>query len=247
MKKTLKKLIFRFLATACRNDGPKVVYYHDVGTEHTSMGTPVKLFRAHFEAAREKGFMFKETIEELTGTRQLLLCFDDGFRGIWDERSWFVSAELHPTIFIAVDLVGNHGYLTWDEIFRLQAQGFHFQSHTWSHRPLTEVPSGEWKHELEDSRRELSNRLGRTVDSLCFPCGLFSSAIVDAAVSAGYRHLFASFPGCVDPHGVLVPRNLTQFVDSSSFLDILHGAMIPLKGYYLHRHCTKDGASIGEC
>ena len=236
MKRTLKNLLLNFFATVCRNDGPKVIYYHDVGTIYTKMGTERNLFHEHIAAARSEGFTFVNTVEELLKPRQLLLCFDDGFRGVWEDREWLESDGLHPTVFIAVNLVGRPGYMTWDEILELQKRGFHFEGHTWSHRPLTEVPPNEWKHELEDSRCELSSRLGQTVDSLCFPCGMFSEKIVDAAMTAGYRYLFASYPGCADVANPLLPRNLVQFSSVSEFKNVLHGALCPLRGFYLKQH-----------
>ena len=236
MKKIVKHLFLKALAVLFRNDGPKVVYYHDVGQAYTEMGTPLERIKDHIACARKLGFSFASKLEDLIVPRKLLMCFDDGFRGLWDERDYFFRERICPTVFIAVDLVGKGGYLTWDEICELQRHGFVFQSHTWSHRPLTEVPDEELSHELVDARKVIGVELGHDPDMLCFPCGMHSQKVVEAAKSAGYRKLFASYPGCVASDELLVPRNLVQNLTAADFAHVIHGALCPLKNRYMRQH-----------
>ncbi len=236
MKNLVKHLILKTLAFLFRNNGPKVVYYHDVGQTYTEMGTPLELLKAHIACARKLGFSFVSTLEELTVPRKLLMCFDDGFRGLWDEREYFFQEGVCPTVFIAVELVGQEGYLTWDEIRDLQSHGFFFQSHTWSHRPLTDVPDDELSHELADARMAIGRELGYDPDMLCFPCGMYSQKIVEAATAAGYQKLFASYPGCVARDELLIPRNLVQNLTVADFAHVVHGALCPLRNRYMRQH-----------
>ncbi len=245
MKRIVKHLALKVFALFFRNDGPKVVYYHDVGKSYTNMGTPLELLKAHIACARRMGFSFVSNLEELNSPKKLLICFDDGFRGLWDARDYFFQEGVCPTVFIAVDLVGRPGYLTWDEICELQNHGFTFQSHTWSHRSLTEVSCAELKQELFDSRKELERRLGHEVGALCFPRGLFSLRVLKACVEAGFSALFTSVPGdtvqTIDIPGYngvarLVPRILVQSASVGEFESILHGAMTPLRNRYMSKH-----------
>lgn len=240
MKRFIKHFILKLFSIVFRDDGPKVVYYHDAGNSYTDMGTPLDLLRAHVSSAREMGFSFVSALNELDAPKKLLMCFDDGFRGIWDEREYFIREGIHPTVFIAVDLVGRPGYLTWDEIQELQRQGFVFQSHTWSHRPLTDVPDDELVRELLDARKEIGQHLGHSPDMLCFPCGMHSAKIVDRAKEAGYVKLFASYPGCVYLDEFVVPRNLVQNVSVADFANVLHGALCPLRKRYMRQHMKED-------
>ena len=236
MKKIAKHLVLKTLAFLFRNDSPKVVYYHDVGTTYTDMGTSGELLKAHISCALQMGFSFVSKLEDLTSPKKLLMCFDDGFRGLWDARDYFFHVSICPTVFIAVDLVGRPGYLTWDEIRELQHHGFTFQSHTWSHSPLTDVPDKELPHELADARMAIGCELGRDPDMLCFPCGMHSQKVIDAAKSAGYKKLFASYPGCVTPDDYVVPRNLVQNLTTADFAHVVHGALCPLKNRYVRQH-----------
>ena len=236
MKRLVKHLILKVFAFLFRDDGPKVVYYHDVGTTYTDMGTPFELLKEHVACARKVGFSFVSKLEDLNSPKKLLMCFDDGFRGLWDERVYFFQEGIYPTVFIAVDLVGQSGYLTWDEIRELQRHGFIFQSHTWSHRPLTDVLDEELSHELADARKAIGVELGHDPDMLCFPCGMYSQKVVEAATAAGYRKLFVSYPGCVTRGELLVPRNLVQNLTIADFLHVVRGALCPLKNRYMRQH-----------
>ena len=244
LKQLIKQWLLQILSVICRNDGAKVIYYHDVGASYTKMGTPLALFKSHIESVHKNGFTFVSKLQELTGPKQLLLCFDDGFRGVWDAREYFFKENLKPTIFIAVDLVGQSGFLTWDEIAELQRHGFQFESHTWRHRSLTECQDSEFEHELLDSRKYISEKLNHEVTSLCFPRGLFSSHILAACAAAGYDNLFTCIPGVVrdfhlpcDVRGMnLVPRNLVQSASSAEFKSVIQGGASVFKAHYFRRH-----------
>ena len=253
MKKLAKKLLMAWWATLYRDKGPKVIYYHDIGNEYTAMGTPQPLFQEHVRYARAKGWSFVKGLP--IHDKELQICFDDGFRGIFEARDYFLEEELCPTVFIAVDLVGKPGHLTWDEICALQKDGFVFESHTWSHQTLAgafieESPmaerTGAWfLHELRDSSEEIGRRLGRKVSALCFPAGHFSDDVIRRCEAAGYTTLYSSVPGRMDGESEkwkvnsscqIVPRNLVQSADPASFGWILDGALMPLRKRYFKQH-----------
>ena len=239
IKKIIRKALLKVFSVLFRNNGPKVIYYHDVGKTYTDMGTPLELLKAHVACARQMGFSFGSKLEDLTAPKKLLMCFDDGFRGVWDERDYFFREGICPTVFIAVDLVGQEGYLTWDEIRELKSHGLVFQSHTWSHRPLTDVPDEELSHELNDARVVIGRELGHDPDMLCFPCGMHSQKVVEAAKRAGYKKLLASYPGCVTPSDFVVPRNLVQNLTVADFSHVIHGALCPLRMRYMRQHVKR--------
>lgn len=249
----------------CRDDGPKAIFYHDMGMAHTHMGTPVELFKAHIMAAKRNGYEFLPSLEalaEVDGRKKLLLCFDDGFRGVWEERAYLIGEGLRPIVFLAVDLVGKPGYLTWDEILTLQQQGFTFQGHTWSHQTLCgdfiaaspkEERSEAWfDRELRQSRAVLTERLGRPVESLCFPAGHFSQDVIRRCKEAGYTTLYTSLPGkwhSLDRWGglaqegrvktMVLPRHLCQSYSLAEFKLVLKGALGVLAKHYLRQHFSK--------
>ncbi len=244
MKTFLKHSIFAILGvlsklTALSKDDSQIIFYHDVydKVQYTPMATPLNLFLKHCRLLKSKGYVFCDNIS--CEKKNIQICFDDGFRGIWDCQNELLSLGISPTVFIAVDLIGKDGYLNLDEIHELQKRGFKFQSHTWSHKPLTEWQMDEelW-HELYDARVKLSELLGHKVDGLCFPCGMFSPNVYYMALKAGYKKLYSSIPGyasqMIMPH--VYARNLVQFLSPFDFKCVLMGAMSLMRSRYRKKH-----------
>lgn len=232
MKRKFKTLILWLHALVKRDAAPKCIFYHDVSKDYTSMGTAREVFWQHMGLLRAGD----------------VVCFDDGFRGIWDGRETFKVGQIRPKVFLAVDLIGKPNYLTWGEILTLQNEyGFDFQCHTWSHQTLTgpyndEVASPAegrteawFTRELVESKRELEVRLGKEITELCFPVGYFSDEVIARCKQAGYKRVWASYPGNLSDDYVQ-PRCLCQDLSTFEVRCVLNGGMNPLAKRYLGMH-----------
>ena len=175
------------------NHDSKIIYYHDVSKKYTDMGTDLNLIKRHLDIVRRSNYQFVDEIVEQRG--QIMVCFDDGWAGIYEAKDFFIEERVYPTIFIAVSLIGKPGYLTLEQILELQSIGFHFEGHSWSHRDLTTYDSQGLKHELLDSREELSKLLGKEVTAICYPQGRFSDNVYNACLLAGYKSQYSSITG----------------------------------------------------
>lgn len=239
VKQFIKGSAYKVCSLVCRDSGPKVLYYHDVysGKKYYLHGTPLALFNQHIKKIKANGFIFKDGLP--IHNKELMLTFDDGYKGLWDCREFFYEQELRPTVFIAVDLVGQDRYLSWDEILELQRHGFNFQAHTWTHRRLTEIPHSDLEHELRDAKLFLSDKLGKEVDQLCFPQGRFSSEIMKLAREYGYHLFYSCIYGNADKRILpgLVCRQLVQEVDVGTLKAILRGGANPFWRLYYKQHC----------
>jgi peptidoglycan/xylan/chitin deacetylase (PgdA/CDA1 family) len=81
--------------------------------------------------------------------------------------------------------------LTSGQLSDLAASSHVIGGHGLTHRPLTRV--GDLKQELHRAQESLSSHLnGRPIESMSFPHGAFSEAIVAACRLAGYKYLFSS-------------------------------------------------------
>ena len=230
MVNRIKGLIFFLYALARRDARPKVVFYHDVGTEWTPMGTPRQMFWAHMKQLR----------------RNDVVCLDDGFRGVWDEREKFKAMGLRPRISIAPRLVGTEGYLNWKELQVLHRDyGFSIICHGWSHQTLVgpmidESPKEErteswYQRELVESRERIAAEIGTEVNELCFPVGYFSDELIERCKAAGYKKVYASYPGNVCDDFVQ-PRCIAQDLGVIGFWAMLRGGMNVFKGRYYRAH-----------
>lgn len=218
MKSTLKSSILFLSYVFNRNHDSKIIYYHDVNCNHTDMGTDLEIIKQHFRIVRKSGFEFVDEIAEREN--QIMVCFDDGWAGIYEAKDYFIQEHVFPTIFIAVDLIGKPGYLTIEQILDLQDLGFHFEGHSWSHEDLTTFDEKGLIHEIRDSKEELSRLLNKDVKSLCFPKGRFSDKVCKIAVDSGYEKLYSSICGgyydLIESKG-LICRNLVQGFNTMDF------------------------------
>lgn len=175
------------------NTKSKVLYYHDVSTKYTEMGTPLDLIKKQIEAIRRAGF---EIVTEIHNPqKQVVLTFDDGWRGLYEHKDFFIKEGIFPIVFIAVDLIGKPGYMNKEEILDMQCLGFRFESHSWSHKGLSSYDDEGLNKELLDARLALEALLKHSVTSICFPQGKFSNLVVEKCYTSGYHNLYSSLCG----------------------------------------------------
>lgn len=239
MRKIIKKVFLWASSILYHNKKSKIVYYHDVYSDkkYTDMGTPLNMFVQHIKAINDAGFTIRAKIQN--PDKEVMICFDDGFRGIYDTKKFFIDNGLRPTVFLAISLIGKPGYLNEDEIIELQKDGFIFQCHAWSHSDLTELTKEELARELCESKKELTELLGKGVDEICFPIGYFSQLILDECKRYGYKTMYSSIPGNYFDNlytDGLRTRNLLQFADANETKLILHGGNDMIHNRYVKMH-----------
>lgn len=237
IKPIIKSLIYWCSYVFERNHYSKIIYYHDVGKRFTDMGTDLDLIRSHFDIVRNCGYHFVDEIINLDG--EIMVCFDDGWAGIYDSRDFFIEQNIHPTIFIAVELIGKPGYLTLDQIRELQDMGFLFEGHTWTHNDLTTFDDDDLWHEVKDSKDELSRHLGKEITAICFPKGRFSDKVYEACIKVGYEKLYASISGSYFDQfedKKVICRNLVQSANQNDFKHILNSTSRIMKSRSVKLH-----------
>ena len=226
------------------NNDSKVLFYHDIYKDHSYksldtdvlLGTPIDVFKQHINVILNEGYEIVPKI--IKPQNQVSIMFDDGFRGIWDNRHYFREKDIRPTVFLAVDLIGKEGFLTKEEILELQnGWNFTFQCHSWHHVDLTKCNDKQLEVELKSSREELSKLLGKEVTSLCLPRGYFSDKLLNNAGTKEYLEVYSSIPGSYDNliYGMR-RRNLCQFSSATEVKYILRGGNEIIKNRYVHLH-----------
>ncbi|WP_299107785.1 polysaccharide deacetylase family protein [uncultured Tenacibaculum sp.] len=196
MKESLKKVLLILGGFLFNNRKSKVLYYHDVhgDKKYTSMSTDIDLFKNHISQIKKNGYSI---VKEISNNRnEVLICFDDGFRGVYENRDFFIKNKIYATIFLITSCINEKDFLTEKEIIELKNIGlFKFESHTHTHRNLGELTEKEIEEEVVLSKSILEKLLGEKVESLCFPRGVFSEKSIEIAKEKGYKRLYLSIPG----------------------------------------------------
>lgn len=155
-------------------------------------------FRRQVEHLASGGFRslsLDELLDGDSGPKGVVITFDDG----WDNNhstAWPILTELGltATIFVVSGFMGQPGYMTWEQVRELADAGISIQSHTVSHRPLGLLTDGEIRAELEDSKRAIEDRIGRAVNHISIPQGVFDRRVIEMAAQVGYRSVSTSEP-----------------------------------------------------
>ncbi len=239
MLKLFKSILLQIGAILTRSTSSKVVFYHDVhcfAKKYTDMSTSIEMFASHIAVIRHAHYQIVKTVSE--EKNQVQICFDDGFKGIYDNRKYFIEQNIYPTVFLAVSLIGTDGYLGRDEILELQQLGFRFQSHAWSHRNLALFDDQALAYEVIASKEYLEKLLGRPVTEICFPLGYFSERVCRVCEQAGYLLMYSSIPGnyFTREREGLIPRQLLQSYTPREVKAVLHGGLFLYKQRYKNAH-----------
>lgn len=234
-----------------RNHKSKILFYHDIyRTQNYKaldaqvyMGTSLDVFKQHVEVIRKEGFEIVPRITKSEG--QVCIMLDDGFRGIYECRQWFYDNQIYPTIFLPVVYIGKEGILTREEILDLQHHGFNFECHSWSHGVLTQWNDQELVRELGNSRKFLSELLGKDVTEICLPVGYYCDHLLHEINKYGYQEVYSSIAGNFDEtYDGMRRRNLCQFATSQEVKLILRGGNESIKHRYERMHHVHQGFKV---
>ena len=184
-----------------------VLMYHDIGSPKASLVVTPEMFGKQMEALFEAGY---ETVTAdalllgLKGERVWLpekgvaITFDDGYEGVYRYAYPVLkSLGLKATLFVVTGLVGKDGYLTWDQLQELAAEGWAVGSHAVHHVDLRTLEARQLQNEVSLSRKVLSEATGQEILSFCYPSGKYDDSVIAAVEGAGYLGAFTTEPGFV--------------------------------------------------
>lgn len=227
MKQFFKDRLLDIGAFYYHNDDSKIIYYHDVHSRliYTDMSTSMDLLKQHINVIEKEGY---KIVKEITNPKkEILITFDDGFRGIYENFSYFHEHQIPIKIFLILDHIGRSNYLTKEEVNELLSTGLvTIGSHTLSHRNLDELSDVEIRKELRESKQHLEEMFDVVIDELCYPRGRFNKKVIDLARNNGYRLQYSCLPGSFEEEFTdnVVKRNFVQHAKTSEFRSHLKGA-----------------------
>jgi peptidoglycan/xylan/chitin deacetylase (PgdA/CDA1 family) len=157
--------------------------------------------------------------------KSLVITFDDG----WADNYTNVfptlkEYSLTATIFVISGFIGKAKYMDWHQLREMNAAGLSIQSHTVSHKPLAQLSKTEVEYELVTSKKTIENALGKKVNFLSLPHGVFNRRVLETAHEAGYLAICTSEPGFSHEHmdiPVLKRINISDHYHLQTFKKII--------------------------
>lgn len=124
--------------------------------------------------------------------------FDDGETSTYSEGFPAMKKyNFKGSTAIITKEVGKDGFMTWEQIKKLQSERWEVVSHGLSHSDLTTMPKKEMRRELRRSKRQLEKK-GLRVKNFALPFGAYNSNIM-ALGTKWYRSLRAFEQGGNSP------------------------------------------------
>ena len=146
-------------------------------------------------------------VRALSRFRQVRVTFDDAFRSAAAVFPDLQRLGVPVQIFVCTryalvgapltipELAGDDpeqlATMNWDELREQVARGIAIGSHAVSHPHLTSLSEDDLRRELNESKEEIEDRLGRPCDDLAYPYGEHDERVRAAARAAGYRRAYA--------------------------------------------------------
>jgi peptidoglycan/xylan/chitin deacetylase (PgdA/CDA1 family) len=188
-----------------------ILLYHSISNEASSSFNPWTVspsrFDEHVKFLREEGYT-SLTVTELVNRlddvarlpeKPVVVTFDDGFADFAESAIPVLTRySFSSTLYVVTGYVGatsawlrsqgegNRPMLTWEQIKELPAAGVECGAHTHSHLQLDTLRDSDANDQIVWSRRELENRLGRSVDSFAYPHGYHRRVNRSQVQEAGY-------------------------------------------------------------
>lgn len=186
----------------------RILCYHSVGTPQWGVNdvSPAR-FREQIEAAVRLGYVFAAAEAIAAGPApagsppRLAITFDDALTSVATNAAPILAEFGAPwSVYVVTDWAdGRHPWgddtiLGWRDLERLAAAGATIGSHSVTHARFRYLTPGEAEAEVFGSRERIQRRLGITPTGFAIPMGQsrdWPSFAHDAALRAGYRHVFA--------------------------------------------------------
>ena len=236
--------------------GLRILFYHRVSADRDELAVHPEMFRRHMDYLASAGYRALDVgqvadlldrgkhrpgdrvelrrrvprrgRERSSRTRRLRLQGDRLYchRGHGRTRAFTWYSEQPPL-------------LGWEQIVELDRSGtLEFEAHTVTHPNLRAVDDRRAALEIEGSKRELEERLGRPVTALCYPAGLFGERERALASEAGYRVAVSCEPGVNRPETERFALRRRQIDSRDTLLDFRakvgggHDTPLPLRDAY---------------
>jgi peptidoglycan/xylan/chitin deacetylase (PgdA/CDA1 family) len=184
------------LTTAAHN--PVILTYHSISVGRSPLAVSPSLFSEQMEWLSQNAQVvpLKVVTDALhlcqpLPARTVVLTFDDGYRDFYAAAAPYLRRYGFPaTVFLPTAHCGQTNswpdkprwldqasLLSWQQIKELAGQGFHFGSHSVTHRKMTSLSVQEAEQEIVESKRAVEQNSGQTVEFFCYPYGRWNLTV----------------------------------------------------------------------
>jgi len=171
-----------------------IVSYHSINNENCPISLNLEEFEKQLIFFKKNNFQSIHCNEiKNTSKKKFIITFDDGYKDlITNALPLLKKYNFKATCLIISNLIGKRNI--WDEfnenikdkeLMNLSdinywlKNGMKIGSHSKNHKKLTKLDDKEKIDEIINSKNELESLTGTTIDSFCYPYGLYNENVVN--------------------------------------------------------------------
>lgn len=210
----------KVIARGTSPSGVRILLYHSIGEGNEQAAgrsrIPLDLFASHLEMLVQKkyGVIDLDTVVEGLQTGKVLwpensvvITFDDGYRTVYRHALPILAQfGLTATVYVVAghfldgvspdsELLTDEAPMSLEELRELVSNGWTVGSHTLTHKRLSHCSPETVMEEVVESRKLLTNLLGRPVHHFSYPHGDWTPDISLQIQRAGYKSAATSVEG----------------------------------------------------
>lgn len=177
-----------------------VLNYHSIGKEpDNSLVLDPDKFAKQMEYLSAEGYTpltlsdFTQMLEKkkMPPAKPVLLTFDDGYADNYQLAMPVLKKYgFHAALFMSPGLVGQEGYLNWEQVKEMHEAGWDIEPHGLTHSNLAMLKEAEQRYEITEARRQIEERLGVKADIFCYPYGQYNKTTLAILKREGFRYAF---------------------------------------------------------
>ena len=200
-------LLLSFLGSAFAADHAVILMYHRFGEDRLP-STNIRLdqFDAHLKKLSNGDYSvwpLAKIVDHLQKdiplpNRTVAITIDDAYLSVFTEAWPRLKAKGFPfTVFVATDPIDHkhRGYMSWDQLRQLQADGVGIGSQTASHPHMHLSSLADVDIDLQKSNQRFLTELGLRPNLFAYPYGEYNLAVIERVKAAGFIASFGQNSG----------------------------------------------------
>lgn len=206
--------------------------YHRFGdSRYPATNVAVEDFKRHLEYLQQEGFKvitLSEAVEMLGDEgvargKVAVITIDDGYLSFYENGMPVLRHYGYPaTVFVHTAAVGNHDYMSWEQLREIRKQGVEIGSHSHSHEHFVNAATNGrldvFVDDLRRSRQIFTSELGEEPELYSYPYGEYTGSMAGSLKDLGIIGAVAQNSGVISRHSNVFA--LPRFPMGGAYADV---------------------------
>lgn len=209
-----------------------VLFYHHIQPQanavlnkQTSVSTDINYFEQQLAYLNDHGYTtvtaldLVNALKNHTGLpgKSIVVTIDDGYADVYTNLFPLIKRyNIRVSLLIASGLVGNSGFVTWDQLNEMKNSGLvYFVDHSWSHYSVGLADLNKIHYEIETAKAQIERYLGQKVDLFGYPYGAFTNPEIQVLQQDGFLGAFSTIPGSWQCDSFIMTLHRTRIGNAS--------------------------------